>query len=46
MRKTARDIRTNSETTFSNRPLDTDMQVLDDQLELIYNSPVRTQEVV
>ena len=32
--------------TFSYEPLNTDMQVFDDQLELIYNGSVRTQDVV
>ena len=46
MRDAAGEVRTNSQTTFSNGPLHTDEQVLDDQLELIYNSSVRTQNVV
>ena len=43
MQDTAGEVRTNS---FSNGPLQTDVQVLDHQLELIYNSSVRTQYVV
>ena len=36
----------NSLATFSYGPLDTDKQLLDNQLELIYNNSVRTQDVV
>ena len=46
MRDTAGDLRTKSRTIFTDGPLHTDEQVLDDQLELIYNSFVRTQDVV
>ena len=43
---TAENVRTNSGATFSNGRLHMDLQVLDDQLELTYNSPVRTKNVV
>ena len=42
---TAGGARKNSKATFSNGPLHTDAQVKDNQLELIYNSSVRTQDV-
>ena len=45
MQDTAGEIRTNSLVTFSNDPFQTDKKVLDGQLELIYNSSVRTQDV-
>ena len=35
---TAGEVRTKSKTTFSNGPLHTDVQVLNDELEHIYNS--------
>ena len=38
--------RTNSQMTFSYAPLHTNEQVLDDQLELINNSSVWTQDIV
>ena len=43
---TAGEVNTNSKVTFSYGPLHTDEQVLDDQIELIYNNSVRTQDVV
>ena len=42
----AGEVRTNSSVIFSYGPLHIDVQVLDDQLELIYNSSTRTQDVV
>ena len=36
----------NSQAIFSYGSIHTDMQVLDDQLELIYNSSVWTQDTV
>ena len=38
MRDTVGKVRTNSQATFSYRPLHTDVQVLDDQLEPIYGT--------
>ena len=46
MQNIAGDLRANSLAMSSKGPLHTDVQVLDDQLELIYNSSVRTQDVV
>ena len=46
MQDIAGEVRTNSLATFSSEPLHTDLQVLDDQLEPIYKSSVRTQDVV
>ena len=46
MRDPAGEVRTNSSATFSDRPLHMDVQMLDDQLEPIYNSSVWTQGVV
>ena len=46
MQDTAGEIRTNAWATFSDEPLHTDVQVLADQLELIYDSSVRRQDVV
>ena len=46
MREIVGEIRTNSEATFSHGALHTKEQVLDSQLELIYNSSVQTQNVV
>ena len=46
MQNTAREVRMNSEVMFSRGPFYTDMLVLDNQLEVIYNSSVRTQNVV
>ena len=46
MRDTAGEVRTISQATFSYGPFHTDEQVLDDQLEFINNSLVRTQDVV
>ena len=46
MRDIAGEERANSEAMYSSGPLYTDKQVLDDQLELIYNSSVRIQDVV
>ena len=46
MRDTSGEVKTNSYTTFSCEPLHTNVQVFDDQLELIYNSSVRTLGVV
>ena len=46
MRDTAGEVKTNSLATFSFGPLHTDAQVLDGQLELIYNSFIGTQAVV
>ena len=46
MRNTAGEVRTNSWVTFSYGPLHMDEQVLDNKLELINNSSVRTQDVV
>ena len=45
MRDTARGAKTNSQVTFSHRHLHTDVQVSHDQLELIFNSSVLTQDV-
>ena len=45
MQDTAEEIRTNS-LAFNYGPLHTDIQVFDDQLELIYNSSVWTQDAV
>ena len=45
MQETAEEVRTNSLATFSNGALHMDMQVLAYQ-ELIYNSSVRTQDIV
>ena len=42
---TAREVRTNSQATFSYGSLHMDVQVLDDLFEVIYNSSVRTQGV-
>ena len=46
MRDIVGEVRMNSLATFSYDPLHTDVQVLDDQLELIYNSSVRTLDIV
>ena len=46
MQDTAGEVKTNSLEMFSNGPLQTDVQVLNDQQELIYNSSVRTQDLV
>ena len=46
MRDITGEVKMNSEPTFSYGPLYTNVQVLDDQLELIYNSSVHTQDVV
>ena len=46
MLDTAGEVRLNSEVTCSSGPLHTDEQVLDDFLELIYSSSVRTQDLV
>ena len=46
MQDTAGEVRTNSAPTFSYGLFHTEEQVLDDQLDLIYNSCVQTQEVV
>ena len=46
MRDTVVEVRTNSLMTLSYGPFHMDVQVLDDQLELILNSSVRTQDVV
>ena len=46
MQDTAGEVRTHSSGTFTYEPLLTDGQVLDDQLELIYNSSVQTQDIV
>ena len=46
MPDTAGEVRANSWPTFSYRPLHTDVRMLDDQLELIYNSSAWTQDVV
>ena len=43
---TAEKVRMNSKATFCYGPLHPDMQVLDNQLELIYNSSVQTQDVI
>ena len=43
---TAGEVRLNSLTTFSNGSLHTDMQVLDDQQEPLYNSSVWIRDVV
>ena len=43
---TAEEVRTNSSAVFASEFIHTDEQVLDNQLELIYNSSVRTQDVV
>ena len=45
MRDTAEEIRTSSKEIFSYGPLHTNMQMMDDHLELINNSSVRTQDV-
>ena len=46
MRVTAREVRTNSQGTFSCRPFHTEKHVLDNQLELIYNTSVRIYDVI
>ena len=46
MGDTAGEVKMNSYAKFSDRPLHTDMQVLDDQQELIYDSSVQTQDIV
>ena len=46
MRDTAGEVRINLQATFSGRLHPTDMQVLADKLEDIYNSSIRMQEVV
>ena len=46
MRDTSEEVSKKSKTTFFDGLLHTEMQVLDDQLELIKTSCVRTQDVV
>ena len=46
MRNTADEVSLSSLAAFSYGPLHTDEKVLDDQLEPIYNSSVRTQDEV
>ena len=46
MRGTAGEVRTNSLATLSYGPLHMDNQMLGGKQELIYNSSVRTQDVV
>ena len=46
MRDTAGEVKTNTLATLSNGRLDTEEQVLDDLQELLYNSSVRTQDLV
>ena len=46
LRYSSEEVRMNSQAMFSYGPLHTEEQVLDGQLELIYNSSVWTQDVV
>ena len=46
MRDTTGEVERNSKATISYGLLHTDVQVLDDQHELIYNSSIRTQDIV
>ena len=45
MRETTGEVRTKPWATLSQGPFHTDVQVLDDKLELIYNSSVRTLDL-
>ena len=46
MQNTAREVRTNPQASFFNEPFHTDVLVLDDQLEPIYNTSVLTLDIV